>query len=138
MSTLGCRRRGAHQASTGQRGYALLWEHDVVRRGASYVVCRLFQGTCCGRFGCGQFYPLSIILVAKIRKSNNLDENFFEIFWMGLVFNGILLLSSLGDGKGRIKLCRGMDRFTTEHLRMYHGGTLEVHWRYTDFTIELV
>ena len=40
-------------------------------------VCRLFPGTCCGRFECGQFYPLSIILVAKIRKSNKLDENFF-------------------------------------------------------------
>ena len=43
-------------------------------------VCRLFPWTCCGRFGCGQFYPLSIILVAKIRKSNKLDENFFKIF----------------------------------------------------------
>ena len=40
-------------------------------------VCRLLPGRCCGRLGCGQFYALSIILVAKIRKSNKLDENFF-------------------------------------------------------------
>lgn len=44
-------------------------------------VCRLLRGTCCVRFGCGQFYPLSIILVAKIRKSNTKIENFF---WQSL------------------------------------------------------
>ena len=40
-------------------------------------VCRLLPGTCCVRLGCGQFYPLSIILVAKIRKSNMKNENIF-------------------------------------------------------------
>lgn len=49
-------------------------------------VCRLFPGTCCVRLGCGQFYPLSIILVAKIRKSNKLDENFFLRFFDGIGF----------------------------------------------------
>ncbi len=44
-------------------------------------VCRLLRGTCCVRFGCGQFYPLSIILVAKIRKSNTEIEKFF---WQSL------------------------------------------------------
>lgn len=42
-------------------------------------VCRLLPGTCCERLGCGQFYPFSIILVAKIRKSNTGNENIFEI-----------------------------------------------------------